>query len=141
MLVVLVISAIIISLSLSILNLVQKNFNKLNLNFGQQTENIFITRKLQRDLNYYSRITIEKGKNLKFRNPLDSVQYRFENPFIIGSFDTLATDFKGLLFFYKGDRVVSGEIDAIKIKTASKENIFFISRSNAIEEKFRLYED
>lgn len=140
MLVVFVITAIIISISLTILNLVQSNFSRLQSKTDKSNETSIIVSRIERDLHYFNEITINEDKNLKFRNPLDSVQYELVEPFIIFQEDTIGKDILDVILFYKGEPVRIGLVDAIKLKTADKKKLFFLFKSNSIKEKFK-YED
>lgn len=141
MLVVLVITAVIISLSLTILNLVQSSFSRLQSKIDKSNETSLMVSRMGRDLHYYNKVSVDEDKNLKFRNPLDSVQYKLVESFIIIQEDTIGKDILDVILYYKGDRVITGLVDAIKLKTAEKENVFFLFKSNSVEEKFREHED
>ncbi|QXP72529.1 type II secretion system protein [Tenacibaculum sp. AHE15PA] len=117
MLVVLVISSIVIASAFLILTMVQKQFRIIQVNMNQKHEINFFDRILWQDFNKYS-ITYQKEKDiLLLTNPLDSITYSFFKDYVTRGKDTLFVQVVNKELFLNGEKVASGDIDAIKIET------------------------
>lgn len=137
-LVVIVVSAIVVGLALSVLNLVQQNFYSIRQNFQATTENQLLKQRLLIDFNRYHTISYNEGTGqVLFKNPVDSVLYKYSDFMLIRDLDTLGNKVKNLTFYYEGVEVKQGQIDAAKLSIGIKgQEIIFVSKVNAATNAF-----
>lgn len=133
LIIVLIISAIIVSLAFAALNLVERKLDNVQDNFIQQTSRNILKSKLYLDFNSCQDIYFnKKNMNLLFINPLDTVRYQFNKENIISGFnDTIALPDTKIEVFFLGKKKESGIIDALRISFDERYKIF-ISRNNDI---------
>lgn len=132
-LVVLVISAIIIGMAFTVLNLVQTNFRSIQNNFQNKTEIRQLEQQLTIDFNRFHIISYNKNSGeLHFTNPIDSIVYRYQEDLLIREQDTFKTPIYGMLLFFDGSKVEDGEIDALKINYGNESRSYsFLSKRNS----------
>lgn len=137
-LVVIVVSAIVVGLALSVLNLVQQNFYSIRKNFQATTDNQLLKQRLLIDFNRYHTISYNESTGLiMFKNPIDSVLYKYADFRLIRDLDTLGNNIKDLTFYYEGAEVKQGQIDASKLFLgADGSEIIFVSKVNAATNAF-----
>lgn len=137
-LVVIVVSAIVVGLALSVLNLVQQNFYSIRQNFQATTDNQLLKQRLLIDFNRYHTISYnEVTGQVLFKNPVDSVLYKYSDFVLIRDWDTLGNKVKDLTFYYEGVQVKQGQIDAAKLSIGKNgEEIIFVSKVNAATNAF-----
>lgn len=137
-LVVIVISALVVGMALSVLNLVQQNFYSIRENFQNTTDQQLLQQQVAVDFNRYHYIRVNSsGDGIIMKNPIDSIAYNFRENLMIRNLDTMPTKVPEVLFFYKGKKVLLGKIDAIKL-SSGKENTgyIFISKYNDAKNSF-----
>lgn len=120
MLVVLVISAIVISLAITTLSLVQKQIRSISNNFEKNTEIHLLKRALAYDFNAYDVKYNFKEKQLLCINPTDTIVYTFLNSYIIRNTDTLQIPITENTVYLDAQPIKESIIDALKL-TLSKE--------------------
>ena len=144
MLVVIVISAIIVSISLTVMDMVQKTFLQISNNYESKISIFQLEEKLIVDFNKYSQIKINaEKKNIEFFNPIDSLEYSFAaNKKVVSKRDTIFLGFKYIEGFFNGDKVTSGEVDAIKICISNTPGEYiFVSKRVDAQAYLRVYGD
>lgn len=131
MLVVMIITAIVVGLAFSVLNLVQKQVRGIQENFTKTTELSLLEQRLWQDFNYHNSIDYHNEK-LVLLSDSDTVTYAFTNEYILRETDTIRTKLRIENAFYKGREVTSGYIDAIKITADAElpEYIIFVTSVN-----------
>lgn len=117
LLIVLIISSIVISLTFTVLNLVQKQIKGIQLNFKNQQEIQSLERALWNDFNQYTVEYISKNNQLKCINQKDTIFYRFFNNVILREKDSFFTKLTNKELFLDGITVKDGFIDAILLET------------------------
>lgn len=132
MLVVLAITAIVAGLAFTIITLFSRNMQHIESNFSKGTERNLFQDRLMVDFNRYSTIHYDPmERTLTCKNPLDSIQYLWEENETLRGTDTLLQEPVNLELFYAGERKESGSVDAIKVTFGDKENDYiFIFREN-----------
>lgn len=131
MLVVLAITAIIAGLAFAIITLFTKNMQSIENNYSKGTKRSLFTDQLTVDFNRYHTIGYDPlGRELIFKNPLDSVTYLWEENWVLRGTDTLLDLPTDLELYNSGEKVEAGNTDAIKIIFGEKEGDFiFIFQS------------
>ena len=133
MIVVIILTAIVVGLAFSVLSLVQKHMSSIQHNFNQSTVlNTFETA-LWIDFNRYSEIRFDDLENeLILKNEMDSIAYKFLEKIIIRDFDTISIPLQSKLFYFNGNLIENGTVDAIKLETSkeSQHQKLFIFKQN-----------
>lgn len=131
-LVVLVISAIVVGLAFSVLDLVQNNLRAIKNNYAAATEVQHLKQQLKIDFNRYHDIEYdERLQELSLKNAIDSVQYSFLDRIVIRNEDTIPVSISGVEFFFFGITISEGKADAVKIILGKPSNDFlFVSKIN-----------
>lgn len=134
MMVVLVISAIVISLAVTSLSFVQKQIKSISYNFEKNTEIRLLKRALVSDFNTYDLKYDSKEKQLICTNPKDTIMYAFQDSYILRNNDTLQISITKNTVYLDAQPMKEGVIDAIKL-TLSKEfqnrEIFIFKQKDA----------
>lgn len=132
MLVVLAITAIVAGLAFTIITLFSRNMQHIESNFNKGTERNLFRDQLMVDFNRYHTIHYDPMEmTLTFKNPLDSIQYLWEENETLRETDTLLREPMDLELFYAGERVERGAVDALKVSFGDRENDYiFIFREN-----------
>lgn|SRR5690606_5133596 len=116
--VVLILTSIVAGLAFSVLSLVQSHMKSIQNNFNQQTELAKLEVKLTLDFNRYPIIEYNKTEEqLKLVSELDSTFYYIRKNFVVNEKDTFNIPFKVKSFFFLGNSVDEGLIDAVKLQT------------------------
>tara|TARA_R110000851_G_scaffold310283_2_gene470056 strand:- start:53168 stop:53641 length:474 start_codon:yes stop_codon:yes gene_type:complete len=122
MLLVLAITAIIAGLAFAIITLFTKNMRDIEKNYSKSTYLGLFTDQLNLDLNRFHTIEYNQSdRELTFKNPLDSVRYLWEENFVLRETDTVFNTYSDLELYNHGEKVESGNTDAIKIRLGEKD--------------------
>lgn len=128
MIVVLVLSGIVISIAILVLNLVQNQIFGIQNNMEKQSEVLLLERTLWQDFSA-NRIGYDKrNKILYCISPLDTINYVFTKEFVIRNQDTITIHIKNSKFYLDAHEVTENELDAIElsIDESSREKELFI---------------
>lgn len=138
LLVVLVISAIVVGLAFSVLDLVQKNFRIIRENYNHSTEVQHLKQQMVIDFNRYHDAEYNQIlQELRMRNEVDSILYQFSYPYLIRNLDTLPVPVEKLTSFFLGNEISEGKIDAVKVLLGMPSGYFiFISKKNSAKTFF-----
>lgn len=132
--VVLVISAIVAGLAFSVLGIVQNNMRSIEGNYQYQSEMQSLEVALTIDFNKYTTANWDSEKKLlKLSSPIDQKSYQFLNDSIISGIDSYHIKTKSKLFYFEGEQVESGRIDALKLtfdKTTDAHRIFIFKHND-----------
>ena len=120
MMVVLVISAIVISLAITVLNLVQQQIKSITANFERTTEINLLEQALTYDFNAYNLFYIPKNHRLICANPKDTVVYHFKQQFVLRNTDTIKLQIAETTLFLEGQKVKEQTIDGLSITLSMK---------------------
>ncbi|SKB99497.1 hypothetical protein SAMN05660903_03705 [Salegentibacter salinarum] len=136
MLIVLVISSLVIGITFSVLDLVQKTFVMIQDNYAQSIVTVQLKERLSIDFNRYHEITYNSEfEELVLKNPLDSVLYEFNQSLVIRNEDTLMLNIQKPKCYFLGKEVSHGMIDAIKIQLNEElgSGFIFVDRVNDVK--------
>ena len=120
MLVVLVISGIVISLTMLILSLVQKQLKAINTNNNQTTEIRLLERALWQDFNRHNLFFNAKQQQLHCISEIDTVQYTFKKEYTIRNADTLDVVVFKTTTYLDGATTTNNNIDAIELQLSKE---------------------
>lgn len=119
MIVVIILTSIVVGLAFSILSLVQNHMKSIQENFNKNTELNKLEQSLWIDFNRYPRIRYDALEaSLVFASEIDSITYTFSTEIIIKDLDTFHIPSRQKIFFFNGNNVQKGPIDAIKLTTS-----------------------
>ncbi|MCX2839444.1 prepilin-type N-terminal cleavage/methylation domain-containing protein [Salinimicrobium sp. MT39] len=141
-LVVLVISAIVVGMAFSVLDLVQKNMRAIKENYEATTEVQHLRQQISIDFNRFHEIRFDKRLGeLRLKNPIDSISYTLSEKLFFRNQDTLPVPVKEIQFFFLGNAVSEGKVDAVKLFLNMSDNHFiFISKKNDAKTFFDSWE-
>ena len=135
MIVVIIITSIIVGMAFSVLSMVQKHMSSIQNNLTKNTELNKLEQALSIDFNRYSNIKYNKIDNeLIFTSEMDTVSYEFTEDSILKNLDTFNIQLQNKTFFFNGNKVHNGEIDAINIetsKTFQNQQLFVFKQNDA----------
>lgn len=120
MMVVLVISAIVISLAITVLNLVQQQISSINSNFRKNAEVRLLERTLYTDFNKYSLNYSSMDSLLICTNPNNTVFYKFSQNFVLRNKDTLHVPIAEVIKYLDAQVVKGNTIDALSLTLSNK---------------------
>ncbi|MCF6347004.1 MAG: type II secretion system GspH family protein [Flavobacteriaceae bacterium] len=134
MLVVLVISGIVISLTMLILSLVQKQLKIIQTNNNQTTEIRLLERALWQDFNKHRLFYNNTKQQLHCISEIDTVLYTFKEDYIIRNKDTMNVPIFKTTTYLDGNPVKEKHIDAIELqlsKEIADKKIFIYTSKDA----------
>jgi len=121
LMVVLVLTAIVVGLAFSILNLVQKQMLGIQYNYATTTELHKLEQSLWIDFNTYNHIKYNANTNeLLFKNEINSIRYIFQKEWVLKNNDTINIAIENKNFYLDGKNVNKGIIDAIELTQLEK---------------------
>lgn len=138
LLIVLVLTAIVVGLAFSVLNLVHHQIVKIKKNYEKSANISVLEQSLWKDFNDYDLIVFENKKNtLHFKSEIDSIDYVFENHIILRNKDTIKCD--GLIdkVFFKGLEIKNDTIDAISLNCEKEISNYklFVYKTNDLKKE------
>ena len=121
MLVVLLVTTIVVSMGFAVLQLVQQQMGGIDRNYERNTELNLLRQSLWMDFNHSDGVWYDaKNGQLLFSNELKEVTYDLYEDNIVRDIDTFNIALQERLFFFKGNTVQDGEIDAVDFSTDKK---------------------
>lgn len=112
----LAIGSILFGIIYTAINLVTANIESIKNNYIQRDGLQLAEQQLTLDFNSLPEIRYsEFERKLTFSSPIDSVQYQFENKYVIRNVDTLDVVLHDKKFFFNGNKVEQGMVDAIQL--------------------------
>ncbi len=130
MMVVLVIAALVVSISIVVLNLVQKELWIANKNYQKQTEIRLLEKTLLNDLNSLEMLYHSATGELIGFSELSRVDYKFKPDFILRNKDTFFVKTDKIQFFLDAEKVHSGTVDAVDMQIGRR-NLFLYKQKAA----------
>src|SRR5690606_37390486 len=115
MVIVMILTAIVVGLAFSVLTIVQNHMRKIqgNLEFGMELHKL--EQSLNLDFNRFSKIEYDQIEDaLLFSSELESRTYFFNTDYITKDLDTFHIQLNRKRFYFDGDEIVFGKIDALK---------------------------
>lgn len=132
--VVLILTSIVVGMAFSVLNLVQKHMAGIQDNFNKRTELNRLEQSLCLDFNTYPNIEYKPfDDTLVFSNEIDSIVYNFNKEFIAKATDTFQISIQNKTFYFLGEPILSGKLDALKLETSKdfQNQQLFVFKQNA----------
>lgn len=133
--VVLILTSIIVGLAFAVLRLVQGHIRDIQTNFEQVTEIHKLEQSLWLDFNRYREASYDPIENkLILSSEMDSTFYIFSKKYIASEIDTFTIQLKKVNFYFLGNPVQKGKIDATKLTTTKafqNRMIFVYMKSDA----------
>lgn len=133
MIVVIILTSLVVGMAFSVLSLVQKHMYDIQANFNKNIKLNTLEQVFWLDFNRYSNIRYDVINNeLMFASGIDTTTYKFTREFIIKEQDTFNIPAENKTFFFDGNEVISGQIDAIKLETSKsfQKQILFVFKQN-----------
>ena len=121
LIVVMIISTIVISLAFTALSMVKRQIGHIQKRTEIKNELISIEKVLHKDFNWYGLGELSNN-SLKFKNPIDSVKYTFEDKFLLRNKDTIKIAISNLAVYLDGKTVKKGKVDALKFEATDLNN-------------------
>lgn len=135
MIVVMILTTIVVGLAFSVLTLVQRHIGSIQNNYNHTTELNKLEQSLILDFNRFSTIEFDNlNEQLLFTNELESKTYKFEDQIIVKELDTFHIKLNNKTFYFDGNPIPNGTIDAIKIETTKEfqnKNLFVFKQNDA----------
>lgn len=119
MLVVMVLTTIVISIAILVLNLVQKELIGIQLNLKKNTELRTLEQALWNDFNKNDILIDTKNNQLVFTSPLDTVNYKFTENYVLRNKDTLKISIEKKEFFLDMNASLTS-LDAIELNLSNE---------------------
>lgn len=115
-LVVLVISTIVVGFAFAVLDMVQRNLTTIRENFEANSEIRHLEQQLSTDFNRFHSIRYDGvRKKMHLNTPIDTIIYTLTAKRLLRNQDTLSVPIKNIEVFFDGDKVTTGQVDAVKI--------------------------
>lgn len=115
MLVVLVVSAIVISLAMMVLSLVQKQIHTIKQTTEKTNEILLLEKVLWNDINTKKLHYNKEKELLTAYTILDTVKYQFAEEYILRNKDTLKVGVSQVIPYLTGDISQSNDLDAVEL--------------------------
>nr|WP_299339480.1 hypothetical protein [Allomuricauda sp.] len=135
MLVVVLLTIIVVGLAFSVLGLVQKQMFDTRENLAVQSAENELRQALWRDFRSFSRIYGNRAEGiLVFEQPFEKVNYQLSEGFVLRNLDTFKVKIKKRDFYFLGEMVEGGELDALKLELANTvESSIWVHKVNTAE--------
>ncbi|MCK0115175.1 type II secretion system protein J [Gelidibacter sp. F63206] len=133
MVIVMILTAIVVGLAFSILTIVQNHMKKIQGNLELSMELNKLEQSFNLDFNRFSKIEYDHIEDaLLFSSELEDRTYFFGSDYIIKDKDTFHIRLHQKQFYFDGDEIVFGKIDALKLETtkATQNQVIFVFRQN-----------
>ena len=100
MVIVLIIASLIVALSFTVLDIVQRNLGNISKQFSVENNRILLQSRLEANFLKYGESYYDRNKEqIVFRNNIDSIIYRLNNDFLIMEDDTIDFKFQKIYFY------------------------------------------
>ena len=135
MLVVLLITIVVVGLAFSILQLVQRQMGNVRENLAAKSSTNGLRQALWRDFSTFPNLYYNQNtQQLVCESPVAQVQYQFQEGLVVRNKDTFAIAIKEKRFYFSGQQVVSGKLDAVQLELDKGKNpTMLVYKINAAE--------
>ncbi|WP_299223892.1 hypothetical protein [uncultured Psychroserpens sp.] len=137
MLITIIITSIVIGMAFTVLTLVQRHMWSIQENLKSTTQLNQLEQSLWIDINRYNKLSYSNAENkLLFKSDSDSMVYYLKPDFITRSTDTFHIEFVHKQFFFDGNEVSNGNIDAIRFGSSKKhrnQHLFIYKKNDATQ--------
>lgn len=125
LLVVMIITAIVVGIAFSVLNLVNKQIRGIEKNFSKNTELSLFEQQLWQDFNLHNKVWYSNN-TITFTSDIDTTAYIFNPEYILKNKDTIKIKVDITELYYEGRKVNSGYIDAVNVSGERELPNYFI---------------
>jgi Tfp pilus assembly protein PilV len=139
-LIVLVVTSIVVAIAFTVLRLVTKQYNAINMRYQERTEIQKLKQRMTTDFDSAKSIFwdyLEEKLQINKGNE-DLVNYEWTDNFLLRNTDTLSKHIAELKLFYRGDEVVKGQIDGIDIELKRSGQIINLFVSKKLDSRQQL---
>jgi|GEM_PF-1334108 len=132
-LIVLVITSIVIAIAFSILRLVTKQYNAISTRYTERAEILKLKQRMLTDMDISKSAFWDSDQEqlslMSGRKESTSINYEVYDNLLIRNGDTLSKNITTISFFYKGNTVQGGAVDAFEVSIGNDKDVtnFFIS--------------
>lgn len=133
LIVVMIITSIVVGMAFSVLRLVQNQIHAIQTNFEKTSTLALFEQQLWQDFNEKAVILFnEKENSLLLQSEMDTVNYSFQQNFILRNTDTIKLKLQLNKLFFNGKEVQGDTIDALSVsgKAELPDYEIFVSRKN-----------
>ena len=133
LLVVMIITAIVVGMAFSVLQMVQKQVHLISKNLDKSANLSLFEQKLWQDFNEFSYLEFNKKENtLTMKSEIDSVLYYFDDAYVMRNKDTIKLKLAIETTFFEGTTISEGAIDAVSISGEKEfpDYKIFVSKKN-----------
>ncbi len=135
MVIVIIITTIVMGMAFSVLSMVQKHMKGIQVNLSRNLEIDKMEQLINLDFNRFSKISYRPLEDeLMFSSEIDTTTYKFHENFLVTPFDTLHVKIESKQFYFNGERISEGRIDALKLitsKVAFSQTLFVYKQNSA----------
>jgi competence protein ComGC len=124
MIVVLIVSSLVISISMVVLNLLQIQVINVKKGYATATEIRLFERILSNDFQLYDFSISNNTAEITGVSETGTIQYRFKTDFVLRNQDTLFVKVDEKTFYVDNIKVTSGVVDAIDMSINQKKRFF-----------------
>jgi len=118
MMVTLAISSIVAGLAFTIVTLFTYNIDIISENYSQKNSLQLVESQLLIDFSTYPEVRLKPSEDkIVFTSPIDSVTYHINDSLLIRESDTLLKTPYMTSYFYSGEDVQTGSMDAVKLSS------------------------
>lgn len=131
--VVLILTSVVVGLAFSILHIVQSQVKSIQKNFEFAMELNKLEQSFYIDFNRFSKVEYNLIEDtLLFSSELENRTYYFNSDYLVKDKDTFHIPFNQKQFYFDGNVVTSGMIDALKFETSESTGylVLFVFRQN-----------
>jgi len=133
LIVVMIITSIVVGIAFSVLRLVQNQIYAIQANFDKTSTLALFEQQLWQDFNDKEVILYNENENrLQLQSEIDTVNYSFQQNFILRNTDTIKLKLQLNKMFFNGKEVQGDTIDALSVsgKAELPDYEIFVSRKN-----------
>lgn len=134
-LVVMILTTLVVGMAFSVLRMVQRHMWSIETHLERQSAKLSLEQALWIDVHRYNTMTYHDGlQQLQLSNELDSLSYRFYKDYVVKKSDTFKIRVPKKQFFFNGNPVSSGPIDAVKLSIGDSiiaKKMFIYKRKSA----------
>ena len=116
------ITSIVAGLAFAVLTLVRQQMKSMSGHYETTTQWQLLEQSLWTDLHRYRDISYEpEAQTLRLKHELDSVNYVFYTDKVVKARDTFRVSVTAKGFYYNGEAVPDGAVDALQLQAEAKE--------------------
>ena len=131
MLVVLIVASLVISISMLVLNLLQKQFLTIRNGYATKTEMRLFERTFANDFQLYDFSISKNTDGIVGTSELGAVYYKFDHEFVMRNQDTIFVKVQEKNYYLDNVQISLGVVDAIDLTVNQKKRFFYKPKAAA----------